>query len=170
MGQGFYLSPGPLSYYERLDCNGFLDELVLVLEVLLLCFLELLGVLVLDSEHCQLQLMNLVSDRLPELFPGKSVLAVCRIDVLDFPFRYHFLDEVGFDLFLGLIDQFLFLGLLDLLLFGRFRSFLFFSLGLQSFFGFLDLLGLFFDKVVDSLYQVGLFGFLSLIFLVLFHG
>lgn len=133
------LSHVPISYYERLDCNGFLDELVLVLEVLLLCFLEFLGVLVLDSEHCQLQLMNLVSDRLPELFPGKSVLAVCRIDVLDFPFRYHLFDNVGFGLFLGLIDQFLFLGLL-------------------------------FDEVVDSLYQVGLFGFLSLIFLVLFHG
>nr|DAS89745.1 MAG TPA: protein of unknown function (DUF5617) [Caudoviricetes sp.] len=24
-------SPVPLSYYERLDCNGFLDKLVLVL-------------------------------------------------------------------------------------------------------------------------------------------
>lgn len=130
------LSPVPLSYYERLDCNGFLDELVLVLEVLLLCFLELLGVLVLDSEHCQLQLMNLVSDRLPELFPGKSVLAVCRIDVLNFPFRYHFLDEVGFDLFLGLLDQVIFLGLLDLLLFGRFRSFLFLASAFRAFLDF----------------------------------
>lgn len=72
----FLLSHVPFSYYERLDCNGFLDELVLVLEVLLLCFLELFGVLVLDSEHCQLQLMDLISDRLPELFPGKTVLAV----------------------------------------------------------------------------------------------
>lgn len=100
--RGQSLSPVPLSYYERLDCNGFLDELVLVLQVFLLGLLVLLRILVLDSEHGQLQLMNLVSDLLPELLPGECILAVCGVDVLDFPFRYYLLDEVGFDFLLGL--------------------------------------------------------------------
>ena len=159
--RGQSLSPVPLSYYERLDCNGFLDELVLVLQVFLLGLLVLLRILVLDSEHGQLQLMNLVSDLLPELLPGECILAVCGVDVLDFPFRYYLLDEVGFYLFLGLINQFFFLGLLDLLLFG---------LPIKDFLGFLHLFGLLFDEVIDTLYQIYLFQFLSLVVLVLFNG
>ena len=167
-GQDLIISPVPLSYYERLDCNWFFYELILIFKILLLGFLELFRILVLDSEHCQFQLVDFISYLLSELLSWKSVFAVYGINILYFPFCYYLFYEVGFHLFLGFINQFFFFGLLDLLLWGLFGSFLFFANYLQSFLGFFDLLSFFFNEAVDTLYQIGLLNFLSLFFL--FHG